>query len=48
MCFSIMTDVLVKVLWDMQQYAQILFVGDGHGHTEKIYVKKFMWRTLNE
>lgn len=38
MCFSIMTDVLVKVLWDMQQYAQILFVGDGHGHTEKIYV----------
>lgn len=40
MCFSIMTDVLVKVLWDMQQYAQILFVGDGHGHTEKNLCEK--------
>jgi len=44
-----MTDVLGKVLWDMQQYAQILFVGDGHGHTEKNRrEKKCMWLALDE
>lgn len=35
-----MTDVLGKVLWDMQQYAQILFVGDGHGYTEQNVCEK--------
>lgn len=40
MYFSIMTDVLGKMVWDVQQYAQILFVEEGHGRTEKTLCEK--------